>query len=112
MVRRRRWQVLSLIIMSLVGVGLGVWLFRAGFVLLGSVYIGLFLWRGQLFAIWLIGPGTVPSDVTPPLNFWWQRLLLSIVSLLGAVVCAIGVYLWQWWPEQWQAGLVFILFGL
>jgi multisubunit Na+/H+ antiporter MnhG subunit len=32
--------------------------------------------------------------------------------MLGAAVCALGVYLWRLWPEEWQAGLVFILFGL
>ncbi len=51
--------------------------------------------------------GTAVIVVTPPLNSWWQRLLLSVVCLLGAAACAIGVYLWRWWPEQWQAGLVF-----
>ncbi len=56
--------------------------------------------------------GTAVIVVTPPLNSWWQRLLLSVVCLLGAAACAIGVYLWRWWPEQWQAGLVFVLFGL
>jgi len=53
-----------------------------------------------------------PSDITPPLTLRWQRLLLSVICLLGAAVCAVGVYLWRLWPEQWQAGLVFILFGL
>jgi len=32
--------------------------------------------------------------------------------VLGAAVCAVGVYQWRLWPEEWQAGLVFILFGL
>lgn len=80
--------------------------------MLGCAYVGLFLWRGQQFAVWFIAPERAPSDVTPPLTSWWQRLLLSIVCLLGATVRAIGVYLWRLWPDEWQAGLVFILFGL
>ena len=56
--------------------------------------------------------GQGPVDVTPPLTSTWQRLLLSIICLLGAAICAIGVYLWRLWPEEWQAGLVFVLFGL
>jgi len=112
MVGRRQWQVLSLIVMSLAGIVLGVWLLRAGFVLLGCVGIAVFLWRGQQFATWLAVPRMAPSGVTPPLNSWWQRFLLSIVCLLGAAVCAVGIYVWRLWPEEWQAGLVFILFGL
>jgi membrane protein YdbS with pleckstrin-like domain len=108
----RRWQILALIAMALVGVFFGIWLFRAGFTILGCVYVGVFLWRGQQFAVWFITAGRAPSDVTLPLNPWWQRLLLSIVCLLGAAVCAVGVYLWRLWPEEWQAGLVFVLFGL
>jgi membrane protein YdbS with pleckstrin-like domain len=108
----RRWQILALIAMALVGVFFGIWLFRAGFTILGCVYVGVFLWRGQQFAVWFITAGRAPSDVTLPLNSWWQRLLLSIVCLLGAAVCAVGVYLWRLWPEEWQAGLVFVLFGL
>jgi hypothetical protein len=53
-----------------------------------------------------------PSEVIPQFTSTWQRLLLSIICLLGAVICALGVYLWHWWPEEWQAGLVFILAGL
>jgi len=112
MIGTRRWQIVALIVMSLVGVVLGVWLFRAGFTILGCVFIGVFLWRGQQFAVWLLAPARAPSDVAPPLSSSWQRLLLSIVCLLGAAVCAVGVYLWRLWPEQWQAGLVFLLFGL
>jgi hypothetical protein len=112
MVGRRQWQILALIVMAVVGVGLGIWLFRTGFTVLGCTYIGLFLWRGQQFAVWLIATHTAPSDVTPPLSSTWQRLLLSIICLLGAGVCAVGVYLWHLWPEEWQAGLVFVLFGL
>jgi hypothetical protein len=112
MIGKRQWQILTLVVMSLVGVVLGIWLFRAGFTLLGSVYIGVFLWRGQQFAVWLIAPGKTASQVTPPLSSLWQRLLLSIACLLGAVVCAVGVCLWRLWPEEWQAGLVFVLFGL
>ena len=109
---RRRWQILALIVMSLVGVALGIWLFRAGFTILGCLYIGVFLWRGQQFAVWLIAPARAPLDVSPPLNSWSQRLLLAAVCFLGAVACALGVYLWRLWPEDWQAGLVFVLFGL
>lgn len=109
---RRRWQILALIGMSLVGVAFGIWLFRTSFTILGCLYIGVFLWRAQQCAVWLIAPARAPSDVTPPLNSWWQRLLLSVVCFLGAAVCAIGVYVWRWWPEEWQAGLVFVLFGL
>ena len=98
--------------MSLVGVVFGIWLFRAGFIVLGCVYTAVFLWRGQQFAVWFITPERAPSDVTPPLTSWWQRLLLLIVCLLGAAICAVGIYLWRLWPEEWQAGLVFVLFGL
>jgi multisubunit Na+/H+ antiporter MnhG subunit len=108
----RRWQILALMTMALVGVGFGIWLLRQGFVSLGCIWIGLFLWRGQQFAVWFIAPAKAQSDVTPPLSSRWQRLLLSIVCLLGALVCAVGAYLWWLWPEQWQAGLVFVLFGL
>jgi len=112
MLGSRRWQILALITMALVGVGFGIWLLRAGFVTLGCVGIGVFLWRGQQFAVWLIAPVRAPSDVTPTLTSTWQRLLLSLICLLGAAICALGVYLWRLWPEQWQAGLVFVLFGL
>jgi hypothetical protein len=98
--------------MALIGVGFGIWLLRAGFIALGCVWMGVSLWRGQQFAVWLIAPVRAPSAVTPPLTATWQRLLLSIICLLGAAVCAVGVYLWWLWPEQWQAGLVFVLFGL
>src|SRR5579883_152816 len=108
----RRWQIIGLITMALVGVGLGIWLLRAGFITLGCVSIGVFLWRVQQFAVWFTAPSSAPSDVTPPLTSRWQRLLLSIICLLGAAICAVGVYLWRLWPEEWQAGLVFVLFGL
>ena len=112
MINSRRWQILALMTMALVGLGFGIWLLRAGFITLGCVWIGVFLWRGQQFTVWFIAPGKAPSDATPQLTSRWQRLLLSIVCLLGAAVCAVGVYLWRLWPEQWQAGLVFVLFGL
>jgi hypothetical protein len=107
-----RWQILALITMALVGVGFGIWLLRVGFVGLGCAWVGLFLWRGQQFAVWFIAPARAPSDFTPPLTSRWQSFLLSIVCLLGAAVCAVGIYLWRLWPEQWQAGLVFVLLGL
>ncbi len=111
MFHRQQRKILALIIMSVIGVGLGVWLFRAGFTLLGCVYMGLFLWRGQQFAVWLIAPKLAPPDATPAMNSSRQRILLSLICFLGSAVCALGVYLWHLWPEEWQAGLVFILFG-
>jgi hypothetical protein len=108
----RRWKTLVLIAMSIIGIGLGFWLFREGFIILGCIWVAVFLWRGQQFVLWLIVPRLAPSDTTPPLGSRWQRFLLSIVCLLGAAVCAIGIYLWRLWPDQWQAGLVFVLFGL
>jgi hypothetical protein len=99
-------------IMSVVLVAFGVWLLQAGFVLLGCGFIGVFLWRGQQFATWLIAPAKIPSEVTPSFSSPWQRLILSVVCFLAAGVCAVGVYLCHLWPEEWQAGLVFILFGL
>jgi len=45
-------QILALITMALVGVGFGIWLLRAGIIILGCVWIGVFLWRGQQFAVW------------------------------------------------------------
>jgi hypothetical protein len=112
MVGSRRWQILALITMALVGVGFGIWLLRAGFITLGCVWIGVFLWRGKQFVVWFLAPVKAPSGVSPPLTSAWQRFLLSIACLLGATVCAVGIYLWRLWPEQWQAGLVFVLFGL
>ena len=58
------------------------------------------------------------SDVTCPvvLGIWLfrQASLFPVVSTLVYFfgVCAVGVYLWRLWPEEWQAGLVFVLFGL
>jgi hypothetical protein len=112
MAGNRQLQILLLVFASLLGIVIGVWLLSAGFVALGCAFIALFLWRGQQFAIWLAVPRMAPADVTPPLSSLWQRLLLSIVCLLGAGTCAVGVYLWRMWPEEWQVGLVFILFGL
>jgi hypothetical protein len=110
MIGGRRWQILALIVMALVGVVLGIWLFRAGFTVLGCVCVTVFLWRGQQFALWLIAP-SVDSDVTLPMSSRLQRFLLSIICLIGGAVCAVGVYLWRVWPEEWQAGVVFVLFG-
>jgi hypothetical protein len=108
----RRGQILALLAMALAGVCFGIWLFRDGFIELGCLWIALFVWSAQQFAVWLIAPFRAPSDVTPPLTSGGQRLLLSVICVLGAGVCAVGVYLWHMWPEEWQAGLVFILFGL
>ena len=90
----RRWQILALITMALVGVGFGIWLVRVGFVGLGCAWVGVFLWRGQQFVVWFPAPVKAPTGVTPSLTSTWQRLLLSIVCLLGAAVCAVGIYLW------------------
>ncbi len=108
----RRWQVLALITMAVGGVGFGIWLFRTGFTTLGCYWIGLFLWSGRQFTVWLIAPARAPKDALPTLASRGRRLLLSIICLLAAAVCAVGVYLWHWWPEQWQAGFCFVLFGL
>jgi hypothetical protein len=98
--------------MALIGVCFGIWLFREGFIALGCLWMVVFVWRAQQFAVWFITPSKAPSDITPPLTSRWQRLLLSVICLVGAAVCAVGVYLWRLWPEHWQDGLVFILFGL
>jgi len=112
MISGRRWKILALIAMAFVGAGFGVWLLRKGFVGLGCLWIGVFVWRAQQFVVWFISPYKAPSDHTPPITSIWQRLLLSVVCLLAAAVCAVGVYLWRLWPEQWEAGFVFVLFGL
>lgn len=109
---KRRWQIAGLMAMALIGIAFGIWLFRKDFTLIGCLWIGVFLWRGQQFAVWFVAPLRAPSNVTTPLNSRLQRLLLSMVCLLGAAVCAVGVYLIRWWPEEWQAGFVFVLFGL
>jgi hypothetical protein len=31
---------------------------------------------------------------------------------LACGVSGIGAYLCYWWPRQWQAGFVFVLFGM
>jgi hypothetical protein len=112
MIGSRQRKILGLILMALIGVGFGVRLLHAGYTIIGCVSVGVFLWRGQQFSVWLIVPSSAPSDTTPPLTSRWERLLLSIVCVLGAAVCAVGVYLCRLWPEEWQAGLVFVLFGL
>jgi hypothetical protein len=112
MLSRHQWHVPLLILMSVIGAALGIWLIRAGFIVLGCIYIAVFLWRSKQFVGWMIAPARIPSDSTPSFASWKQHLVLSVICLLGAAVCAIGVYLWRWWPEEWQAGLVFILFGL
>jgi len=112
MISNRRWQILGLIAMALVGICFGVWLLRRGFVAAGCVGIGIFLWRAQQFIVWFISPAKAPSDSTPAITSSGQRLLLSIICLLGAAVCAVGIYVCWLWPDEWQAGLVFVLFGL
>jgi len=112
MLSSRRLKILGLITMAFVGIGFGIWLVRREFVTLGSLWIGVFVWRAQQFTVWFLSPVKAPPDTTGPLTSKWQRLLLSIVGLLGAGVCGVGVYLSVLWPEEWQAGLVFVLFGL
>jgi hypothetical protein len=109
---RRRLQILALFAMAVVGVGLGVWLFRAGYTGLGCGWIALFVWWAQQSLVWLVTPSNAPSDDTAPLASRGQKVLLAIIWVLGAAVCGVGVYVWRLWPEEWQAGLVFVLFGL
>jgi hypothetical protein len=106
-------QIALLVAMSLIGFACGVWLFRAGLILLGCVYMALWLWNAHRFAILLSLP-IDPSDRaigSPPMSRG-QRVLLALLSLAAAAVSAIGVYIWYISPPDWQAGLVFILFGL
>ena len=113
MVSSRRQKILALTVLALVLVGFGVWLIKMGYLGLGCLFIAVFGWRVQQFVVWFIAPSKAPEDYhSHPLTSRWQRVLLSIVCLLGAGVCAVGVYLCRLWPEQWQAGFVFILFGL
>ena len=109
--RRQRWQVGALIGLSLVGVTFGIWLCWADFPLIGSLWLGVFLWRAQQLAVGLVGPAN-PPDVAHTLSSRRERLILWVICLLGMAVCAVGIYLWRLWPEEWQAGLVFLLFGL
>src|SRR5262244_4262298 len=74
---------------------LGIWLLRAGYTALGCVWVAVFLWRGQQFDVWLIAPNATPSGIAPPFTSRWQRLFLSAICVLGAAVCAVGVYLWR-----------------
>jgi di/tricarboxylate transporter len=67
-------------------------------------------WTAVRSLVYCSVQGSVRCHIS--LTSTWQRLLLSVICLLGAAVCAVGVYLWRLWPEEWQAGLVFILFGL
>jgi hypothetical protein len=112
MISDRRFKILALITLAFVGAGVGMWLLTRGFVGLGCLWIGVFIWRAQQFIVWFISPIKAPADDAPLVTRKWERLLLSIVCLLGAGVCAVGVYLCRLWPEQWQAGFVFVLFGL
>jgi hypothetical protein len=108
----RRWQILGLMAMAVVGIVFGVWLFREGFVGLGCFWMAVFLWRAQQFAVWFISPIKAPSNVVAPLASKTQRMLLSVICLIAASVCAVGIYLCRLYPEDWQAGFVIVLFGL
>lgn len=107
---KRIAATLILILMACTGVGLGIWLFRSGEVVLGSLWIAVWTWSARVYAIWLIVPRK--PIVAEPLASLWQRVTLAIVCLLAAGVCGIGAYIWHLWPDEWQAGLVFILFGM
>jgi hypothetical protein len=109
----RQKRILALVVMSLIGIGFGGWLVRRGFVYLGCLFVSVFIWRAQEFLVWFITPFKAPDDYyAPPLTSRWQRVLLSVICLVAGIVCAVGVYLWRLWPEQWEAGFVFVLFGL
>lgn len=109
---RRPLIISTLVGLSLIGVAFGVWLFRAGFTLGGCLYIGVWLWNAQRFALWLLTP-RAPAMLTSPQPFGTgQRILLAIVCLAAAGIAAWGIYWWYLSPEDWQAGLVFVLFGL
>lgn len=110
--RNRSWIILPLVLMSLVAIGLGVWLCFRGQALLGCFWIGAWLYAAQRYSIWLIAPGTAPRESRPAFVSMTQRLLFGSVTFGAAAVSAIGVYLCYWWPEEWQAGFVFVLLGL
>jgi uncharacterized integral membrane protein len=109
---RQRWQVWTLIGMSLVGVTFGIWLCWADFPFIGSLWLGVFLWWARQLAVGLVASRKISTDIAPPLSSWLDRLLLWVICLLGMAVCAVGVYVWRLWPEEWPAGLVFLLFGV
>lgn len=88
MIGRCRRQILTLTVMSLVGVLFGVWLFHAGFAILGCVYIGLFLWGGQKFAVWLIPPAMAPIAI-------WRRRIGVISTVLGVPLFAAASFLYE-----------------
>src|SRR5581483_9376217 len=85
--------VACLILLSLVGVGFGVWLFRAHFVLLGCLYIGVWLWNAQRFALWLVTP-TQSTTPTPNALGGIQPVILAIVCLAAAGISSWGAYWW------------------
>jgi len=41
-----------------------------------------------------------------------ESIIRKILIGLACVVSGIGAYLCYWWPEEWQAGFVFVLFGM
>ena len=107
---KRITATLILVLMACIGIGLGMWLFRSGEVVLGSLSIALWTWNARLYAIWLIVPRR--PIAAKPFASLWQRVTLATVCFLAAGICGVGAYIWRLWPEEWQAGLVFILFGM
>ena len=87
MIRHRR-QTLTLTVLSLVGVLFGIWLFRTGFAILGCVYIGVFLWCGQKFAVWLIPSAMAPISI-------WRRRIGTVSTVLGFPLFAAACFVYE-----------------
>ena len=99
--------------LAVVGFVFGLWLFKAGFVLLGCMYMALWLWNANRFAFWLMLPvDRSVSELPLAASTRAQRVVLAVICLAVACVSAVGVYIWYVSPVDWQAGLVFILFGM
>jgi len=61
MIGSRRWQVLALVAMALIGVAFGIWLLRASFITLGCFWVCEFLCGfGTCVASW--GAFHCPKD--------------------------------------------------
>jgi hypothetical protein len=41
-----------------------------------------------------------------------ESAIRKILISLACGVSGIGAYLCYWWPQQWQAGFIFVLFGM